>query len=132
MERREKERMIQRYLEAYNAFDVEGMMELLHPDVLFCHLFRNQITVTTRGKEEFRSVAEYGVTLFKSRKQEILSLREIPSGMVVSISFEAELTMDLPNGMKAGEHLALEGISEFMFKDGLLCSITDSSGEIPS
>ena len=48
--------MIQRYLEAYNAFDVEGMMELLHPDVLFCHLFRNQITVTTRGKEEFRSV----------------------------------------------------------------------------
>ena len=131
MESREKERMIRKYLEAYNAFDVEGMMDLLHPEVLFCNLYQERITVTTRGKREFRSVAEHGATLFTSRKQEILSLREIPSGMEVSIHYEAELAVDLPNGMKAGERMSFLGVSEFMFKDGLLCSITDSSGERP-
>ncbi|HOO63299.1 MAG TPA: nuclear transport factor 2 family protein [Synergistaceae bacterium] len=129
MERREKERMIEKYVEAYNTFDVEGMMNLLHPDVLFCNLFRERITVATRGKTEFRSLAEHGATLFRSRKQEVLSLRDIPSGMVASIHYKAELAADLPNGMKVGECMDFKGTSEFMFKDGLLCSITYSSGE---
>ncbi len=129
MESGEKERMIRTYLEACNASDVEGMMALLHPEVLFCNLFRERITVATRGKSEFRSVTEHAMTLYKSRKQEILSLTEIPSGMVASIHQEAELAVDLPNGMKAGERTDGIVISEFMFKDGLLCSITDSSGE---
>jgi ketosteroid isomerase-like protein len=131
MESREKECMIRKYVEAYNTFDVEGMMELLHPDVLFCNLFQERITVATRGKREFRSVAEHGVTLFKSRKQEILSLADIPSGMVASLRCEEELAMDLPNGMKAGERMVYNRMSEFMFKDGLLCSITDAAGEAP-
>jgi hypothetical protein len=49
--------------------------------------------------------------------------------MVASIHYEAELAADLPDGMKAGERMDFKGTSEFMFKDGLLCSITDSSGE---
>jgi hypothetical protein len=45
----------------------------------------------------------------------------------VEIEFEGVLAKDLPNGLRAGETLALKGTSEFVFTNGLMSSIVDKS-----
>jgi hypothetical protein len=45
----------------------------------------------------------------------------------VAIAYEAELAIDLPNGMKAGDRLSLAGRSEFRFRDGKISHLVDHS-----
>jgi hypothetical protein len=45
----------------------------------------------------------------------------------LNYSLEGILAADLPNGMKAGESMHLEGRSEFGFRDGRIDRITDYS-----
>jgi hypothetical protein len=45
----------------------------------------------------------------------------------VDIKYEGVLSTDLPNGMKAGDTLRLNGRSAFQFRDGKLLRITDYS-----
>ena len=47
--------------------------------------------------------------------------------MTTDIVYEGVLAVDLPNGMKAGEELRINGCSEFEFKDGKIYRITDFS-----
>jgi ketosteroid isomerase-like protein len=56
--------LIARYLAAYNAFDVPGMLALLHPDVTFENIASGQVTAAARGRDEFRALAEHAATLF--------------------------------------------------------------------
>lgn len=48
-------------------------------------------------------------------------------GIVIGIDYEGVLAADLPNGMKAGEILRLNGKSEFTFRDEKIYRITDIS-----
>lgn len=45
----------------------------------------------------------------------------------MGIDYEGVLASDLPNGMKAGETLRLNGRSEFTFRDGKIYRIADIS-----
>jgi ketosteroid isomerase-like protein len=38
--------LIERYIAAYNAFDVPGMLVLLHPDVTFENVVGGEVTAT--------------------------------------------------------------------------------------
>lgn len=56
--------LIERYIAAYNAFDVSGMMALLHPDIVFENIAGDRVTASARGADEFRALAEHAATLF--------------------------------------------------------------------
>ena len=47
--------------------------------------------------------------------------------VTVDIAYRGELAVDLPNGMKAGEQLQLNGRSEFESDKGRLIKIADFS-----
>ena len=53
----DKQEMICRYIEAYNTFDIDLMLTLLHPDVRFKNLSNGEINAQTIGKSEFESLA---------------------------------------------------------------------------
>jgi ketosteroid isomerase-like protein len=54
--------------------------------------------------------------------------KQIKYDMVrVGIKFEAIVAVDLPNGMKAGDHFNMEGKSIFKFRNGKLWRIADYS-----
>lgn len=72
--------LIERYLAAYNAFDVEGMLALLDSDVTFENRVGGQVTATARGCDEFRRLAEHAATLFTSRRQVIRQPRAYRHG----------------------------------------------------
>jgi hypothetical protein len=123
----EQKRIIARFINAYNSFDVDGMVALMHPNCLFQSVSGQEVTASARGLTEFRELAEKSKALFSSRCQKVLRFEFAGEKATVDISFEGILKADLPNGLKASDVLKLEGRSVFEFQDGLICGLTDYS-----
>jgi len=119
--------LIDRYLDAYNRLDVEGMLATVHPQVVFENVAGGAVTVRTEGIAELRRLAERTRPLFARRRQTITSYAESNGVARVGIAFEGVFALDLPNGVRAGQVLALDGRSEFRVHDGLLIHIADYS-----
>ena len=122
-----KQSLIERYLEAYNTFDIEGMMSVIHPDIEFKNVNGGEVNATASGADEFRKLAEQSKGLFSMRKQTITSFETKDDQAFIGIDYEGVLASDFPNGMKAGEIHRLNGRSEFAFRDGKIYRITDIS-----
>ena len=123
----EKKDIIQKYVEAYNQFNIEGMLSLLSDNVKFENVQNGETNASASGKTEFRELAEQAKILFKDREQTIESIEDSPEITSVKISYYGKLASDLPNGMKVGDELNLNGISEFIFTNDKICSIRDIS-----
>lgn len=123
----EKQDIIHRYIAAYNRFDIEGMLACIHPEVVFQNIAGGRINAEAVGIEPFRELAVQSRALFSSRRQTISNILFMDDITTVDISFEAVAAANLPNGIKAGQVLKLNGHSEFQFKEGKLCRITDYS-----
>ncbi len=122
---------LERYLAAYNAFDIDAMLRELHPEVTFINQSGAEITHQTFGIAAFRAQAEQAAALFSERTQRIVryldtQVADAPE-ITVEIHYSAVLAQDLPNGMKAGEAITLSGWSDLRFQDGKIIGITDRS-----
>lgn len=123
----EKRELIECYLDAYNSFNVEGMMATVHPEIEFKNVSGGEVNARTSGASEFRQMAEQSKGLFRSRQQTMTAFEATGDGASIEVMYEAILALDLPNGMTAGETLKLNGRSEFEFKDGKISRIVDYS-----
>jgi ketosteroid isomerase-like protein len=119
--------VIDRYLTAYNAFDVAGMLGVLHPDIEFRNVANGEVTATTRGRDEFRALAKRAVTLFTSRRQTVREYGSEGAEAWITVDYEGVLATDLGPGMGAGDTLRLSGRSTFRFRDGLIVELVDES-----
>jgi len=119
--------LIERYLDAYNAFDVQGMLALLHPDVTFENVAGGEVTAAARGREEFRALAEHAATLFTSRRQTIRQYVETANGAVVDIDYEGVPATELGPELGAGTTLRLAGRSTFEIRVGCIVRLVDES-----
>lgn len=127
MKQEEIKEFIYRYIDAYNSFDIDAMMERLAPDIQFENVSRGEVNAKTSGKAEFEVLARQSARLFSHRKQMVKTIRIERDNAFVEIEFEGILAQDMPNGLKAGQRLALQGTSEFVFKNGFISSIVDRS-----
>jgi len=119
--------MIDRYIEAYNAFDVAGMVQLLHQDIIFRNYANGEMNTETKGVEAFRALAEQSTQIFSSRRQTIVDYHDALNQVEVKIDYEGTIAADLPNGLKAGDQLQMVGKSVFRFTDGAISLIEDYS-----
>jgi ketosteroid isomerase-like protein len=119
--------LIERYLAAYNAFDVPGMLALLHPDVTFENVAGGEVTASASGRDEFRALAERAATLFASRRQTVRAYRSTGDGAEVDVDYEGVLAADLGPELRAGATLRLAGRSAFAIRDGRIARIVDES-----
>ena len=127
MEKQAIQQKIEAYISAYNAFDVAGMLATLHPSVQFKNIANGQVTLTTQGIEAFEAQARQATQFFRQRTQTVTDLRITDGQAEVAIDYRGILAVDLPNGLKAGDTLALQGKSIFRFQDNLICSLEDIS-----
>lgn len=67
----EKRNVIERYLDAYNRFDVERMLNVVHSDIKFENVSDGQVTAEASGASAFRKLAEQSKQMFSSRKQTV-------------------------------------------------------------
>jgi hypothetical protein len=118
---------IERYIDAYNRFDVDGMLALLTPDVLFENVSDGQVTASASGIVAFRRLAEQGAALFSARRQTITTLKFLPASVVAGIAWSGVFAVDVPDGPAAGTAVELEGESEFGFAGERICRIVDRS-----
>ena len=123
----ETQAIIENYIEAYNSFDVESMVKLLHKDILFRNFSNGAVDTETRGIQEFKELAQKSSKIFSSRRQTITNCSALDDGIEVHIEYEAILAVDLPNGLKIGDKLQLKGKSLFGMKEGKISLIEDMS-----
>jgi ketosteroid isomerase-like protein len=119
--------LVERYIAAYNAFDVPGMLALLHPEITFQNVAGGQVTAEAHGIEEFRQLAERAVQLFTSRRQTIRRYVRDGNSVSIEIDYQGVLAAELGPTLRAGDTLRLTGRSTFQFRDGLIARIIDES-----
>jgi ketosteroid isomerase-like protein len=127
METKAKKALIERFVRAYNSFDVDGMLALMHPDCSFQNISGGEVTASATGIRQFRELAETAKTLFSIRSQTITAYKFEPESVTVDIDYQGVLCVDLPGGPKAGQTLKLKGKSIFRFRDGLIYELIDQS-----
>lgn len=131
MKTEEMERIVEAYLAAYNGFDVDGMVELLAPDVIFRNVSKGKITHETVGLPAFRAIAEQGAAMFSERCQELIEFAFETSSDTVELVAIIEFRGVLAAGSQArplqGGVLKLAGRSTFTFREGKIASISDLS-----
>ena len=125
MNKEEKRTLIEQYIDAYNNFDVQKMLTVIHTDIEFVNISDGKVTASASGIDQFHQMALQSKNLFASRKQRIIRFFEKDNEAVVDLDYEGVFAIDLPNGIKAGESLHIKGCSEFVFKDGKIFRITD-------
>jgi hypothetical protein len=119
--------LIERYVAAYNAFDVDGMLETLSADVRFENWSGGRLTAASDGRDAFRVLAEQARTMFAEREQRVTALAPRGDALVAAVAWRGQLAVDVPGGPPAGTRLALRGESEFVVRDGQLALVVDRS-----
>jgi len=117
--------MIESYIEAFNAFNVEAMLQFVHPDIVFKNVAGGEINATVIGIDEFRKISERVTSFYSARCEQITGLASVGTTTTVDISYEAVLAADSPNGRKAGDIDKGTGRSVYEFLDGKIYRITD-------
>lgn len=119
--------LVDRYLDAYNRMDVAAMLATMQDEVVFENYTAGVLSVRTLGIAELRHLAESSRHLFSMRRQTVTAWREDGDTAHANIHFEGVFAIDLPNGVRAGQSIALAGRSEFRQQDGRLIYIADYS-----
>lgn len=123
----QKQFIVENYIKAYNAFDVDSMMTNLHENVSFKNIANGQITLALEGSEAFRNQATQAKTFFTTREQRIIQIQVKEAQVIIEVDYQGVLAKDLPNGPKAGETLQLNGQSIFCFEADKIIEIQDIS-----
>lgn len=127
MNNTDKETLIRKYIDAYNSKDVAGMLACVTDDVVFRNMTGGAVNMEIYGKSSLEEIAEKTKGLFKVRNQTVKNINFMTERTRVDIRFEAVFAMTLPNGVKKGDKMKMDGYSEYDFRDGLISYIADCS-----
>ena len=127
MDTTQQKQLVQNYIEAYNRFDVDGMLRHLHEEVMFRNVSNGEVNLILIGKERFRKQATQALQYFSQREQRVTDWQVADSLVEVLLDYTAIAAVDFPNGLKAGDTLQLQGKSVFGFADNQIISIDDIS-----
>lgn len=124
---KQKIEIIHAYINAYNAFDISGMLKDLHADIIFENYASETLTLATQGIEEFEAQAKKATLLFESRMQRIVDISKNENEVVVTIEYHGIAAIDLSEEIKKGTEIKLNGKSVFTFNDQKISKIIDIS-----
>ena len=124
---KQREQVINNYINAYNHFDMDGVLKDLHEDIRFENITAGETNMVLEGRAAFKEQAEKATAFFSERKQTITSIKHNAGETEITIDYKAVLANDFPNGMKKGDILKLEGRSIFGFTGKKISLIKDIS-----
>jgi hypothetical protein len=127
MSNEDRKATIERYLAAYNRFDVDAMLAELTPGVRFENVAGGQVNAEASGIEAFRRLAEQGRELFSEREQRVTTLAFEGDTARAVIAWRGCFAVDVPGGPQAGTLVELQGESEFTFDGARIARLVDRS-----
>lgn len=122
-----REEMIQNYIDGYNEFNIDKMITDLDDDIVFENIQNEKTSMSLSGLKAFKQQADQAMKYFSARKQTIKSFKHSDSETEIEIEYYAVLAVDFPNGLKSGQELNLTGKSIFKFSDDKIIKLTDIS-----
>ena len=123
-----KRELIVSYLQAYNCFDLDGMIKTLSNDIEFENIRKGKLESASKGIPAFSELVSKAALVFSNRSQTILALEEKEQNICIDVEYEATLASDLymmEEGLKKGDTLTLNSRCEFSFDDEKICRIRD-------
>ncbi|OGX81971.1 hypothetical protein BEN47_04945 [Hymenobacter lapidarius] len=123
----EPKQLVEAYIEAYNRFDVAGMLAPLHENVVFRNIANGEVNLNLIGKEAFRQQADQAKPYFSEREQRVTDWQVNGQQVEVGIDYKAIAAIAFPNGLNPGDPLHLQGKSIFQVENGKIISIEDIS-----
>lgn len=124
---KQREKIISDYIDAYNRFDIDGMVVDFDEAINFKNISNGKVNMSINGLDKFKEQAEQAKNLFTKRKQTLKSFNHKDDETEINIAYYAVLAVDLPNGLLKRDELNIEGKSIFKFRNGKIISITDIS-----
>jgi hypothetical protein len=125
--RNEREKIIANYIEGYNQFDIDKMVRDLDENIKFENIENGEPNLTLTSLASFKEQAEKAASFFSSRIQTVKGYIHRDEETETVIGYHAVLALDLPNGLKKGEVLRLEGTSIFKFAGNKIVELKDIS-----
>lgn len=119
--------IIREYIKYYNEFNLDGMLSLMTDDVCFENIMNGSTDVKTTDIAELEQIAGISLNIFSERLQTIKNITIEGDSYVVEIDYYGKIAENLPNGLKQGDEIKLDGKSIYKFRDGKICSLTDIS-----
>ena len=119
--------LITSYIEGYNEFDVDKMVENFDEHIVFENISSGETNMLLTGLKAFKEQATQALQYFSSRNQTILSLTHRNNETEIEIDYNATLAIDFPNGLKKGDEIKLRGKSIFKFSGNRITGLTDIS-----
>ena len=108
-----REKIIKNYIDAYNNFNIEKMLIDFDENIKFKNISNDIIYMTLNDLSSFKTQAEQSKGLFTKRTQTIKSWKHDNTVTEIEVDYKAILAIDLPNGLKKGEDLDMQGKSIF-------------------
>lgn len=122
-----REKIISNYIEAYNQFNVSKMVRDFDDNLKFENIENGHTTLILNGLDSFREQASQAVSFFSSRIQTVKTYLHREEETEVEIGYFAVLAIDLPNGLKRGDEIKLQGKSIFKFSGNKVVELSDIS-----
>lgn len=128
MQNEMKRDLIVRYLQAYNCFDLDGMLTTLSDEIEIENVRKGKLESATKGIAAFSELTSKAALVFSQRTQTILELDEQEQMMCINVNYEATLAADLymnEADHKKGDTLILNSRCEFTFEENKISRIRE-------
>lgn len=128
MQNEMKRDLIVRYLQAYNCFDLDGMVQTMSTEIEIENIRKGHIESHTKGIDAFSELVSKAALVYSERSQTILELEEMGDMICINVEYKATLASDLfmnNADLKKGETVVFNSRCEFFFEEGKICRIRD-------
>lgn len=119
--------VVRRYLDAYNASNIDELVACLTEDVVFENVSGGETNVRTTDRAAFEALARQSVHLFREREQTVTNCIAVADRVAIKVHYRAVVAADLPNGWRAGQAVDLEGASFFRLSGDRIAHVVDLS-----
>lgn len=119
--------LVRRYVERYNANDVDGMLDCCAENVVFETISNPGGSIRLNGKAEMREVIEATTRAFRERRQELVAILVDGQRAAAETAFSGVAAAELGHYVRPGEHVSIRGASMFEASDDKLVRICDYS-----
>lgn len=109
-----KRELVERLFIAFNSFDTDGVLELLHPDCNYRVIAAGQIVLNAEGLEAIKALLFEESKQSSSRKKTVMELFSRGEQLILELSYSRVLAIS-ENGKKVGDIKSVNGIAEVRF-----------------
>lgn len=119
--------LVRRYVERYNANDVDGMLDCCAENVVFETISNPGGSIRLNGKAEMREVIEATTRAFRERRHEVVAILVEGPRAAAETAFSGVAAAEMGQFVRPGEHVSIRGASMFEVSDNKLVRICDYS-----